>query len=80
VVEEFDVLALKALRDLGLFQNDLPTVVVERELGAHVALLAVTQDTACWQESVSMKTMPNSSDWPALPSMSFSGNVHSDVP
>src|SRR5580704_2427561 len=44
VVEKLDVLALKALRNFGLLQDDLLAVVVEGELRANVTLLAMTQD------------------------------------
>ncbi len=44
VIEQFHVLTLKALCDLGLLQDHLLAVVVEGELGADVALFAVTED------------------------------------
>src|ERR1700754_375914 len=44
IVEEFDVLAFKALRNVGLLKDDPLAVVVEGELGADVALLPVTED------------------------------------
>ena len=44
IVEQLDVLTLQSLRNFGLLQDDLLAVVVERELCADVALLAVAED------------------------------------
>jgi hypothetical protein len=45
-VVELDILAAEVLRNLAAFQDDLFAIVVEAELHAHVALLAVAQDIA----------------------------------